>query len=207
MPTASRIRPYTSPHPVARLQAQAIQMRDAHFDERKRRIASLVADARRNEDSIHDEFHWTLVYDMELAPNVTGRQRVLEQGIVPVPPQELTTDSDLHDELWTVIEALANCGIYFINTGHMCDRDFYARLYFRILDEQTRLMPPASEACEYIDCLHPLDLEHPIAAKYAKKIGNGIPPSLNPNYSRSPVYAQLGQINERDTFLPRPSNP
>lgn len=205
MPTAARVRPYTSPHPVARLQAQAIEMRDAHFAARRAKITELMIEARKKSDSIHDEFHWTLVYDMELAPEVTGRQRLLEQGIIPVPPQELTTDSDLHDELWTVIEGLANCGIYFINTGHMSDRDFYCRLYFRILEEQTKLMPPASEACEYIDCMHPLDLEHPISQR-AMSRDNTFPPNQGA-YVRGPLFTKLGIINDRDYYLPRPSTP
>lgn len=204
IPTAARVRPYTSPHPIARLQAQAIEMRDAHFAARRAKISELVIEARKKSDTIHDEFHWTLVYDLELAPEVTGRQRILEQGIIPVPPQELTTDMDLHDELWTVIEALANCGIYFINTNHMCDRDFYCRLYFRILEEPTKLMPPASEACEYIDCMHPLDLEHPLA-KRALSRDNTFPPNQGP-YRRSPIFDKLGLINDRDYYLPRPSH-
>jgi exopolyphosphatase/guanosine-5'-triphosphate,3'-diphosphate pyrophosphatase len=83
---------------------------------------------------------------------------LLEHRIVPVPPQDLVSDDDLHDELWTVIEALDASGVYLVNTEHMGDRDLYARLYYRILDEPTRCLPPDSEAAEYIDCLHPMDL-------------------------------------------------
>jgi hypothetical protein len=198
--TATRTRPFTSPHRVDPIRQQAIEIREEHFSNRKKAIDDMA-----RSDPTQDRFYWTMVYDLEHAPSVTGRQRLLESGIIPVPPQELIEDSDLHDELWTVIEGMSVCGIFLLNTGHMNDRELYARLYYRILDEPTRLMPPASEACEYIDCLHPMDLDYPIGSKYAKKIGSGIPPSLSNSYKRGPVYAKIGVINERDTFLPRPA--
>lgn len=201
MTIATRTRPFTSPHRIDKIRQHAIEMREEHFSTRQKCIDDMV----RDNPTEPDRFYWTLVYDMEHAPNVTGRQRLLESGIIPVPPYELTNDDDLHDELWTVIEGMSLCGIYLINTGHMPDRDLYCRLYYRILDEPTRLMPPSSEACEYIDCLHPLDIDHPIGQKYAKKIGNGLPPSLDGTYKRGPQYVQPGKICERDTFLPRPS--
>lgn len=200
MTIATRTRPFTSPHRIDKIRQHAIEMREEHFSTRQRRIDDMM-----RSDQSKDRFYWTLVYDMEHAPNVTGRQRLLESGIIPVPPYELLNDADLHDELWTVIEGLSICGIYLINTGHMPDRDLYCRLYYRILDEQTRLMPPSSEACEYIDCLHPLDMDHPIGKKYADKIGEGLPPPLDTTYKRGPRYVEIGSINQRDTFLPRPS--
>lgn len=201
MTIATRTRPFTSPHRIDTIKQQAIEMREEHFSTRQKCIDDMV----RDNPAEPDRFYWTLVYDMEHAPSVTGRQRLLESGIVPVPPQELIVNADLHDELWTVIEGLSVCGIYLINTGHMTDRDLYARLYYRILDEPTRLMPPQSEAAEFIDCLHPLDMDHHIGKKYAKKVGNGLPPPIDKTYKRGPQCTEIGKIFERDTFLPRPS--
>lgn len=201
MTIATRTRPFTDPHPISAIRADAIARRDEHFATRRTCIADMVRDNPQEPD----EFYWTMVYDLEHAPTVTSRARLLEHGIIPVPPQELTDPTSLHDELWTIIEALSLTGIYLMNTGHLTDIDLYARLYYRILDEETRLMPPASEAAEYIDCLHPLDMDHPIGQKYAKKIGNGLPSSLDGTYKRGPQYVQPGKICERDTFLPRPS--
>jgi len=197
---ATRTRPYASPHRITAIQQQAIEMREEHFSNRTKAIDDMA-----RADPSADRFHWTLVYDLEKAPEVTGRQRLLECGIIPVPPYEMWLDADLHDELWTVIEALSLCGIYLLNTSHMPDRDLYCRLYYRILDEPTRLMPPSSEASEYIDCLHPLDMDHPIGKLYAKTLGDGMPQPSNKEYQRGPIMSGAGTINKRDMFLPRPS--
>ena len=146
------------PAKLDQLSAEMRRLREAMLAERKREADRLVADAvARGEDG--DRGHWTIVYDQEMAPPSTGRALILEHRIVPMPPQDLVDPDDLHDELWTVIEALAASGVYLVNTDHLADRDLYCRLYYRILDEPTRLMPPEAEAAEFIDCLHPLDIE------------------------------------------------
>jgi hypothetical protein len=197
---ATRTRPYTDPHPTIRIQEDALQRQRERFAERKRAISRLVAEAPSDQKEI---FHWTLVYDLEQAPLITSRELLLTQGIIPCPPQELITDLDVHDELWTVIEGMAKTGIYLLNTDHMCDRDVYARLYFRILDEQTRGLPPAAEACEYIDCLHELDMDHPLGKKLAARK----PAQPTPTYVRGPACPLSGELADRDRYLPRPSNP
>lgn len=197
--TILRHRPYVDPHPTSAIQADAIKRREQMFSDRKRAIKDLIAKAPPSE---RDEFHWTMTYDLELAPSVTARQRILESAVIPVPPQELLTDPSMHDELWTVIEALAVAGIYLFNTGHLCDSDLYSRLYLKILDEQVRMMPPSCEAAEFIDCLHSLDREHPLGKSLVAR-----DPDLNAPASpgRSPFYPIRGIINQRDSYLPRPS--
>lgn len=193
---ATRTRPFTSPHPVANIQADAIARRDEHFAIRRTCIADLVRDNPQEPD----EFYWTMVYDLEHAPTVTARARLLEHGIIPVPPQELTNDTDLHDELWTIIEGLSLVGLFLMNTDHLTDRDLYCRLYYKILDEQTRLMPPASEAAEYIDCFHSMDVGYPLSTRFNRR---GSPPARNPaDYKRGPICATLGTLQNRDTHLP-----
>ena len=197
---ATRTRPYTDPHPIPTIQADAIARRDEHFATRRTRIADLVRDNPQEPD----EFYWTMVYDLEHAPTVTSRARLLEHGIIPVPPQELAGAAILHDELWTIIEALSLVGIYLMNTGHLTDSDLYARLYYRILDEETRLMPPSSEAAEYIDCLHPMDMHHHLGKMLASRCGK-MPNPTNRPYIRGPKFTMPYTLNSRDEHLPRPS--
>jgi hypothetical protein len=191
-----------------RLDAMAEEMigtrRRMHAD-RSRRIDELVAKARAA-GGIEDRFHWTLVYDLEMAPVTTGRALLLEHRIVPVPPQDLESADALHDELWTVIEALAASGVFLLNTDHLDDRDLYGRLYFRILDEPTRALPPESEASEFIDCLHPLDIESGgLGRRLADRIAAGEhePPSTRAAGVRGPAFRRAPA--ERDRWLPRPT--
>jgi hypothetical protein len=198
---ATRIRPFTSPHPISTIQADAIANRDKLFAERKAAIARMM---ELSDDPEPREFDFAMTYDLEQAPLITARARLLEAGIIPVPPQELADPTSLHDELWTIIEALSLVGIYLMNTGHLTDSDLYARLYYRILDEETRLMPPAAEAAEYIDCLHPMDLHHPLGKMLADRCGK-MPNPTNRPYIRGPKFTMPYTINTRDEHLPRPS--
>ena len=198
MTIATRTRPFTSPFPIEPIQQHAIDLRDSHFANRKTNIAKLVAE-NPNEP---DEFYWTMVYDLEHAPTVSSRQRLLEYGIVPVPPQELPDPTSLHDELWTIIEALSKFGVYLLNTRHLTDADLYARLYYKILDEETRMMPPSTEAAEYIDCLHQLDMNYPLAKLLLEPSEPTRPDST---YRRGPLCTMPYTINTRDEYLPAPS--
>jgi hypothetical protein len=197
---ATRTRPFTSPYPIDNIRSEAVASRDQRNRERAARIKSLVAAAPSDNK---DEFYWTMIYDLEEAPTMTARSMLLEHGIIPVPPQELVTTADTHDELWTVIEALSRCGVFLINTNHLCDRDLYARLYYRILDEECRAMPPSTEASEYVDCLHPMDLQYPLGKQMPQLTSA---PELQPagNYARGPEYNVIGAICDRDDHLPRP---
>ena len=172
--------------------------------ERATRIDQLVAEAKRSGEDA-DRHHWTVVYDTEFAPSTTGRAMLLEHRIVPFPPQDLPTDTELHDELWTVIEGLAVSGVFLINTDHLGDRDLYCRLYYRILDEPTRLLPPTSEAAEFIDCLHPMDLEPgKVGHRLVARIERGEPeePARGEGV-RGPVFAS--PLADRDRWMPRPN--
>lgn len=201
---AIRNRPFSDPHPISSLQASAIAKRDLLFSERRTAISRLVRENPTNPD----EFYWTMVYDMQQAPTLTARSRLLEAGIIPVPPQELTTDTELHDELWTVLEALSTFGLFLFNTNHLCDRDLYCRLYFKILDEETRLLPPSAEAVELIDCLHPLDIAYTLGKMQSKNptIPQSFYDEATTSYSRGPLFPQPGTLNDRDRHLPRPSS-
>jgi hypothetical protein len=160
-PEVARRRDFRGGIAAHRLEEMARQMRavrDGQLEARERRIDELVAAARERGDD-PDRVLWSIAHDTEEAPCSTGRAILLLHRIVPVPPQDLATPEDLHDELWTVIEGLASEGVNLFRTDHLSDADLYSRLYHRILDEPTRVMPPRSEAVEFIDCLHPLDVE------------------------------------------------
>jgi len=199
---ATRTRPFTSPHPVKQLKKQITEMKKQRFIERDCRINQLVESA---DSDNKDRMYWTMVYDLEEAPSVTGREMILEHGIIPVPLQELSATADLHDEMWTIIEALAKCGVYLVNTNHMCDRDLYARLFYKILDEPCRMMPPAAEAAEFIDCLHPMDLEYPLGKQVTAFTGTDLPaPKKEDSYFRGPECNVIGKMCNRDSYLPKP---
>lgn len=205
-PRIARRRAFRGHVPDSQLDEMAADMRrfrDEQHAERARRIDELVEEARRGGLDT-DRVHWSMHYDMECSPATTGRAMLLEHRIVPVPPQDLRRPDDLHDELWTVIEGLAASGVFLLNTDHLPDRDLYARLYYRILDEPTRLMPPQSEAAEYIDCLHPMDLWPGSAGdllhrRLASKGESA--PARGPGIRGPRFDAGLG---ERDRWMPRP---
>lgn len=200
MTTAARTRPFTDPHHIPTIQLDALVRREAFLTERKKRIASMTK-AGSDEG---DEFYWTMIYDLEEAPTTTGRAQLLVHGIVPVPPQELSRGCDLHDELWTVIEALARESILLLNTDHLSDADLYARLYYRILDEPCRMMPPGLEAIEYIDCLHPMDRDYPLGKAFIKRgIVNPAGPSGDKYEQRGPICSYTGSLVDRDRWLPK----
>ena len=199
---ASRTRPFTSPHPIKQLKQDIVKLKKQRFLERDYRIAELIESAPSDNK---DRMYWSMVYDLEEAPTVTGRQMILEYGIVPVPLQELSATADLHDELWTIIEALAKCGVYLINTNHLCDRDLYARLFYKILDEPCRMMPPASEAAEFIDCLHPMDVEYPLGQQVPVFTqADASAPKKEEPYARGPECNVIGKLCSRDAYLPKP---
>jgi len=177
---------------------------DDRLEARRRAIDGLVREAQARGDDA-SRVHWSIVYDCEMAESTNGRVMLLAHAIVPFPPQDLADEGDLHDELWTVIEGLAASGVFLLNTEHLSDRDLYARLYYRILDEPTRLMPPESEASEFIDCLHPLDVESggPGLALRDRLLGD-LPTSWPglPAGTRGPRCPSLPA--DRDRWLPRP---
>jgi hypothetical protein len=96
--------------------------------------------------------------------------------------------------------------VFLLNTDHLDDRDLYGRLYYRILDEPTRALPPESEASEFIDCLHPLDIESGgLGRRLADRIAAGEhqPPSMRAAGVRGPAFRRAPA--DRDRWLPRPT--
>ena len=198
---AIRQRSFHDPHPVDDLRQEAKARRQAYLQERKAGIARI-----RQEFPEESETYCAMVFDLERSEATTsGRAQLLEHGIVPVPPQELDDPTHLHDELWTILEALAKSGIFLLNTDHLNDRDLYCRLYYKILDEPTRLMPPETEAAEFIDVLHGLDQDFPLGKALLKRQQEGDSFPRSTEYQRGPQCSSLGVLQGRDSHLPRPN--
>lgn len=181
----------------------ARRYRAARLVEREERIRQLCLRASR-EGGPGERGYWELVYDLEEAAPSSGRLMLLELGIIPVPPQDLHGPEQVHEALWTLIEGLAAFAIFLVNTDHLADAQLYERLYYQILDEPTRHMPPGGVAGEYIDVLHPMDVEaggHG-GALHARVIAGEHPRGTRVTGHRAPPQAHAPV--DRDRFLPRP---
>jgi hypothetical protein len=170
---------------------------------RDARIDELLQDARAK-GHLEDRSYWMLVYDFEMAPTTNGRTMLLEHGIIPVPPQDLSGEDQIHEALWTVIEALGASGVYLLNTDHLTDTQLYERLFYKILDEPTQCLPPASGSCEYIDVLHQMDIDAGgLGCQLNQRLLDGVHPS-GPCVKGERAPPQKKPIGDRDRFLPRP---
>lgn len=98
-----------------------------------------------------DRLYWTLIYDFEHAPMTTNLAQLAEVGVCPAAPERLTTAAEVEAQLWIVINALADLGIFILNSNHLTDRALYERLITQILVEPVRDLPPDSGVHEFID--------------------------------------------------------
>jgi hypothetical protein len=116
---------------------------------------------------------------------------------------DLSPGGHVHVALWTVIECLAACRVFLINTDHLTDPQLYERLFYKILDEPTQFMPPSTSACEFIDVLHGMDIE---AGGFGKQLNEALLNGTRPRMpleegKRAPFQDRL--LADRDRFLPR----
>jgi hypothetical protein len=191
---------------TAQAAVEAARARRQALVGRRKQAVDGMCEAERREGRTPDRMYWTMVYDFEMAPETNGRTLLLELGVVPYPPQDLSADAELHEALWTVLEALAAQRVYLLNTDHLNDRQLYERLFYKILDEPTQCMPPGSQMCEYIDVLHSMDMQGGFGAELERRIDRGAHPEGDPvEGERAPL--QLAPICDRDRFLPRPPPP
>jgi hypothetical protein len=184
--------------------AEALRRRAERVRERVRAIEALCARAAE-EGGVPDRGYWAMIHDFEMAPPTNGRTMLLEAGIVPIPPQDLREDAHLHEALWTLIEGLAASRVYLLNTDHLGDRQLYERLFYKILDERTHCLPPDSAACEYIDVLHPMDIQSggPGAELHRRLVAGTHPAGERRPGVRAPPQAH--PVCDRDRHLPRPA--
>lgn len=124
------------------LRAQASQRREAEIDR-------LVEQAQAR-GGCADRMYWTLHYDFEQAPMTTNMQQLQEVG-VDMPPESELGDRALQQQLWEVIETLADLGTYLLRTDHLEDRALYRLLHEQVLREPVRDLPPSEGVSEFID--------------------------------------------------------
>lgn len=183
---------------------EALRRRAERTRERERKIEELCASAAA--DGFEpDRSYWAMIHDFEMAPSTNGRTMLLEAGIVPIPPQDLAEDAHVHEALWTVIEGLAASRVYLLNTDHLSDRQLYERLFYKILDEETHCLPPGSIACEYIDVLHPMDIQ---AGGHGAELNRRLAAGAHAVGERRPgvrAPPQAHPLCDRDRHLPRPT--
>jgi hypothetical protein len=196
-----RQRVFTYPRDLTEIVIEANEERMARHSKRAEYLEEFVG--------TDEHFPKMMHYDLELAPNVTGRELLLCHGIVPVPPQELKSPLVLHDELWTIIEALALNGVFLLNTDHLSDSELYARMYYAILNESTRAVPPSDQCSEFIDLAHPMDVEFPKYKAMVTRDGQHMGPNVTKRtsaYERGMLYLTVTTLAERDRSLPKPSD-
>jgi hypothetical protein len=196
-----RTRVFTYPQDLTDIVVEANEMRIARHAKRAEYLEQYV--------DTEDHFPQMMHYDLDIAPNVTGRELLLCHGIVPVPPQELKSAEGIYDELWTIIECLALNGVFLLNTDHLSDSELYARLYYCILNESTRAVPPSDQCSEFIDVAHPMDMQFPKYKRLLARDGSHQGPTSgarNCTYERGFMYIKVETIAERDMSLPRPSD-
>lgn len=173
---------------------------------RTRAIDELCAKAS-SAGELAERGYWTLVYDFEMAPPTNSRTMLVERGVIPVPPQDLHGEQEVHEALWTVIEALSAAGVHLLNTDHLSDSQLYERLFYKILDEPTHALPPVAGASEFIDVLHPWDVDAggQGAALSDRIISGKHPEGERVTGARAAVHATAPA--DRDRFLPQPEVP
>ena len=117
--------------------------------ERERAIEALVKNAKATGQPT-DHLYWTLQYDFELAPMTTNLQQLKEVG-VSMPREEGLCDRDVQQNLWEVIETLADLGVYLLHTDHLSDRELYRMLEQEVLRDKVRDLPPSQGVIEFVD--------------------------------------------------------
>jgi hypothetical protein len=91
------------------------------------------------------ESFWSHIHAFETAPYMSLKAALLERhGFCAVPPDQLTTDDDLHAALWKLLRALATMRVFFYCSDHLSDRVFYDLLFNEVLPEETQIMPDGS---------------------------------------------------------------
>jgi hypothetical protein len=74
---------------------------------------------------------------------MSRRDLLADDGFWPAESQGLSDDA-LTLELWRLVRAMADRGMYLSDTDHLSDRELYDLLLDRVLDEETKAMPVGS---------------------------------------------------------------
>ena len=76
-------------------------------------------------------------YDGEIAGEYPIE--VLRSRGIEIPDEATLDDAALHERLWTIINAMAEVGMYLESTDHLSDRDLYRYVVTSALTEETIL--------------------------------------------------------------------
>lgn len=131
---------------------------DKRIEDLKRRAEELCDYDRMETVTMDDcpadaeEAFWKQVVDYEEAPWTTHFCQLQSAGVSLPPPNSLN-DQELSAKLWEVIHKLALLRVFISETDHLGDRDLYTLLWTDCLREETKLLPPASNAACHIQML------------------------------------------------------
>lgn len=92
------------------------------------------------------EAFWKHILAFESAEDSTiGERLQKEAGFVPVDPNELRNDDEVHAALWDLLHALASIRVFVSTTDHLSDSELYRLLCYGALESPTSVPPPGSE--------------------------------------------------------------
>ncbi len=148
------------------------------------------------------------VYEVEAvenAPRATVMELLQRRGVAVSHPDELTEHS-LTAKLWEVLYALAASRIFFHNSDHLSDREFYGLLLEKILPGETvDLTQHYSTNCRFDLLEFAGEEQDAIYLKYYAEEADKQLWSAEGGNRRMPAHEDLPYA--RDRFLPRPCPP
>jgi hypothetical protein len=151
------------------------------------------------------EGFWRRVLEYEQCPVVRVRELLAGDGIKPPAPRGLR-DAVLKEHLDTMIQGLADRGVFLQYTDHLSDRELYRLLYKFVLEDEIEVAPAGTSWSTHVDMsLVGLAKDEDGSANYLRFYadqstreqwandfpGDELPPHVDPP-------------NDRDQWLPQP---
>lgn len=92
------------------------------------------------------EAFWKHILAFESAEDSTHEERLKKDaGFVPVDPETLQSEDEVHAALWDLLHALASIRVFVSTTDHLSDAELYCLLYKEALASPTAVPPSGSE--------------------------------------------------------------
>jgi|GEM_PF-183011 len=96
-----------------------------------------------------EEQFWKHVLDIGKAPTITRRELLKMDDFEPKPLAEIA-EENISVYLWELIDALAARSQFLEQTDHLSDRELYALLVDKVLQEETQSLPRNTAWCFHI---------------------------------------------------------
>lgn len=97
------------------------------------------------------EAFWKQVLAFESAEESTLAERLKKDAsFVPIEPDRLHEENEIHSALWELINALASIRVFLCFTDHLSDTDLYRLLCYDALPSPSIVPPPGSRMNEQI---------------------------------------------------------